>query len=83
MGDVGIFSRDICPCGRGLSLLKSVEGRMVDCFRLPKGRIVTPKTIMTAIQGCLGVSRYQAVQETANKVTIELMRRKERLRSFC
>ncbi len=76
VGDVGIFGEDMCSCGRGLPLLKSVEGRMIDCFRLPNGRIVTPKVIMTAIQGCPGVSRYQAVQEGTNKVTIELMRRK-------
>jgi len=30
---------------------------------------------MTVIQGTLGVSRYQAVQESTNRVRIELMRR--------
>ncbi|MEM3424987.1 MAG: hypothetical protein QXI42_04120 [Thermoproteota archaeon] len=77
VGDVGILGEDVCSCGRGLPILKSVEGRMVDCFRLSNGRIVTPKTIMTTIQDCPGVSRYQAVQEGTNKVTIELMRRKD------
>jgi len=76
VGDVGILGEDMCSCGRGLPLLKSVEGRMIDCFRLPNGRIVTPKVIMAAIQGCPGVSRYQAVQESTSRVTIELMRRK-------
>jgi len=76
VGDVGIFGDGMCSCGRGLPLLKSIEGRIVDCFRLSNGRIVTPKAIMATIQGCPGVSRYQAVQQGANKITIELMKRK-------
>jgi len=75
VGDLGILDDELCSCGRGLPLLKSVEGRAIDCFTLPNGRKVTPKTIMTTIQGITGVSRYQAVQESLGKVTIELMRR--------
>jgi len=74
--DVGVLSDEQCSCGRGLPLLKSVEGREVDCFTLPNGRTVPPKVIMTAIQGTPGVSRYQAVQESRNKVAIELMKHK-------
>jgi len=75
LGDIGILDDEPCSCGRGLPLLKSVEGRAVDCFTLPDGRKVTPKTVMTAVQGTPGVSRYQAVQESSGKVVIELMRR--------
>lgn len=77
MGDIGILDGDSCSCGRGLSLLKSVEGRAVDYFTLPDGRKITPKEIMTVIQGEPGVSRYQAVQENERKVTIELMRKQD------
>jgi len=76
LGDVGILGDERCSCGRSFPLLKSIEGRAVDCFTLPSGRIVPPKPIMTAIQGTPGVSRYQAVQESKNKVTIELMKHK-------
>lgn len=76
VGDIGILDDERCSCGRTFSLLKSIEGRAVDCFTLPSGRIVPPKPIMTAIQDTHGVSRYQAVQESRNKVTIELMKHK-------
>jgi len=75
VGDIGILDSEQCPCGRSFHLLKSVEGRAIDCFILPDGRKVTPKAIMDAIQGVPGVSRYQAVQKSINKVRIELMRR--------
>lgn len=77
MGDIGVLDGDTCSCGRGLSLLKSVEGRAVDCFTLTDGRKITPKQIMTVIQSEPGVSRYQAVQENERRVTIELMRKQD------
>jgi len=76
VGDIGVLDNEMCSCGRSLPLLKSIEGRIVDCFTLPSGRIVPPKAIMSAVQGTPGVSRYQVVQKKRNKVTIELMRRK-------
>jgi phenylacetate-CoA ligase len=75
VGDIGVLDDKTCSCGRGLPLLKSIEGREADCFTLPGGQLITPKTIMTVIQGTPGVSRYQAVQESMNQVRIELMRR--------
>jgi len=76
VGDIGVLDDEMCSCGRGLPLLKSIEGRIVDCFTLPSGQIVPTKVIMSAVQGTPGVSRYQVVQERRNKVTIELMRGK-------
>lgn len=73
VGDIGILGDEQCPCGRGFPLLRSVEGRIVDCLQLPNGRLVTPKTIATAVQGTPGVSRYQVVQESMNKIKIDLM----------
>ncbi len=75
VGDIGVLDDKTCSCGRGLPLLKSIEGREADCFTLPGGQLITPRTIMTVIQGTPGVSRYQAVQESMNRVRIELMRR--------
>jgi phenylacetate-CoA ligase len=75
VGDIGVLDGKTCSCGRGLPLLKSIEGREADCFTLPGGQLITPRTIMTVIQGTPGVSRYQAVQESMNQVRIELMRR--------
>ncbi|MGA2665675.1 MAG: hypothetical protein ABSF83_12105 [Nitrososphaerales archaeon] len=74
VGDIGVLDDRRCSCGRGFPLLRSIEGRRADCFTLPDGRLVTPRTIMAAIQGTPGVSRYQAVQESADRVRIEIMR---------
>ena len=73
VGDIGILGDDRCSCGSSHPLLKSVEGRIIDCFALPHGRLVTPQIIQSAIQATPGISRYQAVQQDEGKVTIELM----------
>jgi phenylacetate-CoA ligase len=75
VGDLGVLEDGTCSCGRSLPMLKSIEGRTADCFTLPGGEMVTPRTLMNAIQGTKGVSRYQAVQVDTNSVRIELMRR--------
>jgi phenylacetate-CoA ligase len=75
VGDVGTMSDELCSCGRVFPLLKSVEGRIVDCFKLPNGMTVPPRAIMTVVQGTPGVSRYQVVQESLNRVTVALMRK--------
>ena len=43
MRDLGYSSSEMCSCGRSLPLLKSVEGRQIDCIVTPDGRLVTPK----------------------------------------
>jgi len=75
VGDIAVLDDKTCSCGRGLPMLRSIEGREADCFTLPDGQLIAPRTVMTAIQGTPGVSRYQAVQESLNQVKIELMRR--------
>jgi phenylacetate-CoA ligase len=74
-GDIGVLDDHLCSCGRGLPLLRSVEGRAMDCFTLLDGTKVTSRAIMTTIQGTRGVSRYQAVQENETQVRIELMKK--------
>ena len=90
VGDIGISGDAQCSCGRGFRLLKSIEGRKVDFLPLPDGRTISPKRIITAIQSTRGVSRYQLVQESTNRFTLELMRKEsdpevsiEDLRSKC
>lgn len=48
IGDVGILSDDSCSCGRGLPLLKSIEGRKNDLIRIGS-KVFTPKMIIDTI----------------------------------
>ncbi len=40
LGDMGSYSTESCPCGRGLGLMHSIEGRQNSFFRTPDGRLI-------------------------------------------
>jgi phenylacetate-CoA ligase len=40
IGDVGALDDSMCSCGRGLPLIRSLEGRVLDVLRTPSGRVV-------------------------------------------
>jgi phenylacetate-CoA ligase len=44
VGDIGVSSNDICPCGRTLPLMKVIEGRKDSILILPDGRLLSPRT---------------------------------------
>jgi len=42
LGDVVTRGEDTCPCGQPFSTLSAIQGRMVDYFPLPDGRLLHP-----------------------------------------
>jgi phenylacetate-CoA ligase len=61
IGDVGSWGND-CPCGRGLPVLKSLEGRSDDYLVLPSGKVRSGLS-MYFVPRFKGVSSCQIVQE--------------------
>ena len=62
-----------CSCGRGLSMLKQVEGRIVDCIKLRDGRLVSPYRITCALEKLPGVMRYQVVQDDYERFIVKVV----------
>lgn len=65
VGDIGYMSTETsgCSCGRTLPILQSVEGRTVDHIKLPSGRVVSPKRILTLMHEIPDLPRSQLIQE--------------------
>ena len=49
IGDIGVLSDELCPCGRGLPLMKMIEGRKDSFVRFPDGRLVSPRNFTIAM----------------------------------
>lgn len=64
LGDVASWGGQ-CPCGRGLPLIKSLEGRADDMVVLPSGRLRPPLAFRFTDLECVakGIRMYQLVQE--------------------
>lgn len=75
-GDFGAFDEDACTCGRGLPLLKMIEGRNDEYLHLPSGRRVSPR-IFDPLDLLFHeyVSRFQIVQKEKGKFIIKVVKR--------
>jgi phenylacetate-CoA ligase len=72
--DMGAWSAlDACPCGRGLPLMESVQGRTADMFRTRDGRSVW-LGIATPLFAIEGVRQFQLVQKTLDLVVVRIVK---------
>jgi phenylacetate-CoA ligase len=73
IGDYGEMSDQLCDCGRGFPLLKSVDGRVFDVVVAPNGRFI-PGTYWTIVFRTVpGIRQFQLVQETVDSLAIRLI----------
>jgi phenylacetate-CoA ligase len=61
-----------CSCGRGLHVLKSIEGRDDDFITLPSGRIRSARSI-NLLDDITSVLSYQIVQERADLFVVRFV----------
>ncbi|MBS0207216.1 MAG: phenylacetate--CoA ligase family protein [Planctomycetes bacterium] len=72
-GDRAVAGFDLCPCGRGLPLLKKVVGRQLDTLDTPDGRKIPGEFFPHLIKEFPAVRRFQVVQETREVITLKLV----------
>ena len=70
LGDVATRGTEGCSCGSPFSTIGMVQGRMLDFFRLPSGRLVHPYEIVAQLREDGWVGQYQVVQEAADRIVV-------------
>ena len=77
-GDFGAFDEDSCTCGRGLPLLKFIEGRADEYLILPSGKRVSPR-VFDPLDLIFHryVSKFQIIQKEREKFIIKVVKGKE------
>lgn len=75
VGDVVTRGAERCPCGLPFATLTAVQGRVVDYFPLPDGRVVHPYAITTDIVRPVApwMRQHQIVQERSDNVVLRLV----------
>jgi phenylacetate-CoA ligase len=87
-GDAGTVSEVSCACGRGLPLLESIEGRLLDSIRTVDGRTVPGEFFPHLLKEVPEFAEYRVEQRTLDHVVISavlteaLSERSERLLSY-
>jgi phenylacetate-CoA ligase len=72
-GDVGQPSTEICPCGRGLEVMKVVKGRSTDFVVTPDGRWVHGLGLIYVVREVPGVRQYQIIQDDVDAIRVLLV----------
>jgi phenylacetate-CoA ligase len=71
IGDVGIPTDERCPCGRGLPLMKLIEGRKDAFVQLPNGKILSP-IVWNILLRPYPLKQYKVIQEARDKIKIQI-----------
>jgi len=78
IGDLGIYDGEQCSCGRGLPLLKTIEGRADDLIVSPDDRILSPRVFYPdPFGGIQGIEQFRVVQEKKNTLRILIKANKD------
>lgn len=80
-GDRAVAGFEMCPCGRGLPLLKKVVGRQLDTLQTPDGRRVPGEFFPHLIKDFPAIRRFQVVQADLGTIVLKVVVNGELLRA--
>lgn len=70
VGDVGVPGDEICPCGRGLPLMKLIEGRSDAFMKVPNGQIFSPIIWTVLMREIPGIGQFKVIQERIDRLNV-------------
>ena len=73
LGDLAIAGTRACGCGRGLPLIKDVEGRLLDVIRTQKGTIVPGEFFPHLMKEFNEVHQFQVIQKELNSLELKMV----------
>ena len=63
-GDIGVLDDRTCTCGRGLPLLKEIQGRSTDFVMAQDGTVMHGLALVYVVRDLTGVKEFKIVQES-------------------
>jgi phenylacetate-CoA ligase len=72
-GDVAALSEERCECGRGLPLLKEIEGRTTDFVVAQDGTVLHGLALIYVVRDIDGVRQFKVIQESVDKTRVLLV----------
>lgn len=76
IGDIGSVSGKLCPCGRGLPLLKSFDGRASEVIRY-KDKVIYSTTLSFLIWKFKNIKECQFIHEQEGEIKVNIVKRKD------
>ena len=71
-GDMGLFAKGECACGRKTRRLKTIDGRSSDSIRTRDGKLIHGEYFTHLMYGVKGVKAFQFVQESLDRYVMRV-----------
>lgn len=72
-GDVGVLGSETCACGRGLPLLKEIQGRSTDFVVAADGTVMHGLSLIYILRDLQGLKSFKVIQETRELTRVLLV----------
>jgi phenylacetate-CoA ligase len=72
-GDVGVLDDGVCLCGRGLSIIKTVEGRSNDFVVARDGTLMHSSVLNHIFRDLGGIQQFKVVQESLELTRVQII----------
>lgn len=72
-GDRGVLSDEPCACGRGLPVLKEVQGRTTDFVVARNGTVMHGLALIYTVRDLPGVERFKIEQLTRDQTVVQVL----------
>lgn len=72
-GDVGVLGTEACSCGRGLPLLKEIQGRSTDFVVAADGTVMHGLSLIYILRDLTGLKSFKVIQETRQLTRVLLV----------
>ncbi|HEU4855154.1 MAG TPA: phenylacetate--CoA ligase family protein, partial [Nitrosospira sp.] len=72
-GDIGVLDSKLCACGRGLPLLKEIQGRSTDFLVAQDGTVIHGLALIYILRDVTGISNFKIIQESLNLTRISVV----------
>ncbi len=72
-GDVGVLDEEECECGRGLPMLKDIQGRTTDFVIAADGTVMHGLALVYIVRDLPGVKQFKIVQESLEVTRVLLV----------
>ncbi len=76
-GDVGVLSDEKCRCGRGLPLLKEIQGRTTDFIIAQDGTVLHGLALIYVLRDIGGVESFKITQHSVDETTVQIVKNQQ------
>jgi phenylacetate-CoA ligase len=72
-GDVGVLDDSCCPCGRGLPMLRDLQGRTTDFVVAADGTVMHGLSLIYILRGIPGLDGFKVIQHSRSHTQVQLV----------